>query len=276
MNALINSAEEKNHSNDKIAKVVIPIYKKGFTTLEQISFNQIYTVLGHYPIVIIKPKSLDLSFLQTEYPSLSFESFDDKYFQGITGYNHLLLSDTLYKRFLDTHYILICQLDSYVFRDELLEFCNKEYDYIGAPWLKKPIYQNCIMTYLLNAKKRRYNKKDKPCRQNLYDKIGNGGFSLRKTSSFYEAAIKHRKRIDFYLSHPKVPLYNEDVFWAIEVPEFTYPSVEEAIRFAFDKYPKYCFKLNNNQLPFGCHGWYKRKWRSFWKKKIDFNIAIQE
>ncbi|MFR5941126.1 MAG: DUF5672 family protein [Parabacteroides merdae] len=51
-------------------------------------------------------------------------------------------------------------------------------------------------------------------------------------------------------------------FWATEANGFTYPKVKEAIRFSFDKYPGYCYKLNNRQLPFGCHSWYKRKMKN--------------
>ena len=42
-------------------------------------------------------------------------------------------------------------------RDELLDWCNKNYDYIGAPWVKKE-------------------------RDNILLKTGNGGFSLRKSN----------------------------------------------------------------------------------------------
>ncbi len=259
---------------DTTVNVLIPVYKQEMTGLEKISFNNIYNTLNSHPITIIKPESLDLSALKEEYPLIAFESFDDTFFKGITGYNRLLLSAVFYERFLNHTYILICQLDSYVFKDELLHFCNKGYDYIGAPWLKKKIYQNFIMTFFLDNKKKRYNKKDRPCRQNLYDKVGNGGFSLRKTQSFCDAIEKHAERIAFYLSHQNVPLYNEDVFWAIEVPEFNYPSVPEAMQFAFDKYPAYCYQLNGNQLPFGCHGWYKRKWKGFWKEFINFDEKV--
>lgn len=45
---------------------------------------------------------------------------------------------------------------------------------------------------------------------------------------------------------------------------FTYPDYMEALQFSFDKYPSLCYKLNNNQLPFGCHSWYKRRMKDFW------------
>lgn len=53
---------------------------------------------------------------------------------------------------------------------------------------------------------------------------------------------------------------------------FTYPKVKESdSAFPFVKYPGYCYKLNNRQLPFGCHSWYKRKMKKFW---MDF-IPLQ-
>lgn len=263
-------SENNTIVNDNIVNIIIPIYKKDFTKLERISFEQIYNVLNHFPITIVKPESLDLNHLKDIYPKIYFESFDDIYFRDIAGYNRLLLSDFFYERFLNFQYIQICQLDSYVFRDELARFCHKGYDYIGAPWLKKKAYQNFVMSYFIENRKRKAIRKRRPIRYTLFDKVGNGGFSLRRVESFYQSSVKYKDRIKFYLSHIDNPMYNEDVFWATEIPDFNYPEVQEALTYAFDKYPKYCYELTNHQLPFGCHGWYKWKWKSFWEKIIDF------
>lgn len=252
--------------------IVVPMYRMNFTPYEKISFDQTYKMLSNFPIIFIHPKSIDLTHLRETYPLISFQSFDNEYFKDIAGYNRLMLSTELYQRFDTYKYILIAQLDTYIFRQNLLDFCQNDYDYIGAPWRKKKLYQTWIFSYFLDKKKARYNKLDKPCRQNLYGQVGNGGLSLRKVQSHIEALEKHSKRRDFYLSHPGIPLYNEDVFFAIEVPEFKYPTADEALAFSFDKYPRYCYQLLGNQLPFGCHGWWKRKWRKFWMKFIEFPI----
>ena len=120
----------------ELVKVIIPIYKNTFTATEKRSLMQAYDILKAYPLVVIKPESLDLSELQAEFPRLTFTSFDDAYFKGISGYNRLMLASGFYERFLDSTYILIYQLDAFVFRDELKEWCSKGYDYIGAPWLQ--------------------------------------------------------------------------------------------------------------------------------------------
>ena len=182
-----------------------------------------------------------------------------------------MLAKEFYESFLDCTYILIYQLDAYVFRDELREWCNKGYDYIGAPWLQRPVYKLPVISGIMHLIHSYHKFRGKPSKQDLYGKIGNGGLSLRKVASHYRITCEQNERIDHYLAQKRYHLYNEDVFWATEANEFTYPKVKEAIRFSFDKYPGYCYKLNNRQLPFGCHSWYKRKMKKFW---MDF-IPLQ-
>ena len=253
-----------------LAKVVIPIYRKELTDLEIRAFNQVYTVLKQYPVVVVKPETLDMSSLNENYPNLYFESFDDFYFEGIQGYNRLMLSNEFYSRFLDSDFILIYQLDAFVFRDELSFWCSKGYDYIGAPWLNNPVNNHpivSIMNDLVFGYARLRNKKS---RQSLFNKVGNGGFSLRKIESFHKATNVYVSIINDYLQQKRSHLYNEDVFWATEIPEFSYPDAMEALRFSFDTCPQYSFRLTDGQLPFGCHGWYARKMKRFWKPIIGF------
>ena len=256
----------KGHSNT--VEVVIPIYKKDISILEMKSLQQVYKILNKHTLTVIKPTSLDLSELLNDFPLLKVRSFEDSFFNGISGYNKLMLSETFYSCFFQTKYILIYQLDAYVFKDELLCWCDKGYDYVGAPWLKKPIYNAPIISSIKKLLYICQKSKGKMSKQELYNKIGNGGFSLRKVDSHYEAIMKHQEQIHTFLNN-KGHLYNEDVFWAT-VPRFRYPKATEALEFAFDKYPSLCYKLNNKKFPFGCHGWYKRKMKSFWKSYIEF------
>ena len=249
--------------------VVIPVYKTELSDMEIKSLKQVYSVLSNFRITVIKPESLELPVLKKDFPGLTFTSFHDSYFEGIHSYNRLMLSSEFYERFLSCQYILIHQLDAYVFKDELSEWCNRGFDYVGAPWLKKTVYKLPIIKEFMRFVHYHKQSRGKPSKQSFYDKIGNGGLSLRKVESHYQATLAHKGKIDDYLSR-RSHFYNEDVFWAMEAPEFKYPTPLEAIRFSFDKYPAYCFKLNNGELPFGCHGWYKRKMKNFWKPIIGF------
>lgn len=249
-------------------RVVIPVYRLPLSENEAASLHQACTVLRDWPLVIVKPETLDISSLTDAYPFLQAESFDDGFFKGIAGYNRLMLSAGFYERFLTSEYILIYQLDAWIFRDELRQWCEKGCDYIGAPWLQKPVYRLPLIASWMRMRHRKLLRAGRKSKQSLYDKIGNGGFSLRKVESHYRAIQNHSAVIEHYLSQERSHFYHEDVFWATEVPEFAYPDPLEALLFSFDKYPRYCFRLTRGQLPFGCHGWDKRKMKKFWRPII--------
>ena len=116
-----------------LVKVIVPVYQERLEQYEWISLRQNRQVLKAYPFVFIRPMGLDISQLLKEFPGCQEEAFDDEYFRNIAGYNRLMMSADFYRRFRDSDYLLICQLDVFVFRDELLDWCNEGYDYIGAP-----------------------------------------------------------------------------------------------------------------------------------------------
>lgn len=249
--------------------VIIPIYRDFLNEYDRISLDRTCRILSSHDLVVVHPEGMDTSGITKDYPLLKFKSFPKAFFDGIMGYNRMMLSPDFYSAFLDYEYMLICQTDAYIFRDELEEWCQKGYDYIGAPWLKRPIYDFPVMKLFMAISlwyKRLRRVKSK---QELYNKIGNGGLSLRKVSSFYQTTVEKADLIATYLNREKKHhLFNEDVFWATEPENFRYPSVQEALLFSFDKYPDLCYKLTAGRLPMGCHAWFKRKMKDFWADKI--------
>ncbi|MDD4656967.1 MAG: DUF5672 family protein [Bacteroidales bacterium] len=257
----------------KEVTIVIPVYRYNLSNYEIVSLKQVCEILDNYPIVFVKPQSLKEEKLATLAPQATFISFPNEYFNGIKAYNKLMLSPEFYKPFLESKYILVYQLDSYVFTDTLEQWCNKGYDYIGAPWIKRSIYDAPIIKQYMALLKSIKKSLNKPDRQELFNKVGNGGLSLRKVKSHYNAAIECQEVIEEFNSKKRYHMYNEDVFWSILINShtktpFQYPTHIEALEFAFDKHPKYCYKLNNNRLPFGCHGWSKKEMLTFWKDII--------
>jgi hypothetical protein len=106
--------------------VVIPIYRNEFSAFEELALKQCFRVLNKHKIIVIKPKSLNLTILR-EYDFIDFISFDDHYFENIQGYNALMLWEGFYEKFLEYQYILIHQLDAFVFKDSLIEWCDKNH-----------------------------------------------------------------------------------------------------------------------------------------------------
>ncbi len=243
-----------------LVAVVIPIYQASITGAERASLQQCMNVLGHYPVIIAKPESLDLSALQQEYPALTFQSFGNQYFTGVDAYNRLMVSIDFYKTFTAYEYILIYQLDAFVFRDELREWCAKGYDYIGAPSLHQPEYD------ILPAEKAR----DFANALSTQRVVLNGGLSLRKIPSFL-------RYLRIYNMFYPAWVGNEDMLFCQEATRLKpmklfmkLPQWPEALRFSFEKSPAASYELTDHHLPFACHAW-ERYDPAFWTPFIAVN-----
>ena len=230
------------------------MYRAVMSAAEELSFQQCLQVLGHHPIVVIKPRWLSLSHLLQQHASLSFQDFDDRYFESIAGYNQLLTSVPFYRAFSQYEFMLIHQLDAYIFRDELLKWCGSGFDYIGAPHLSMEHWRI----------------RNKPLRNNLVEEqrvLLNGGLSLRRIRS----CIKLLQWYDAF--HPRWK-GNEDMLFSLHATRIRYfkymfrlPTWRQALAFAFEQHPAVCFAINQQNLPFGCHAWEKYN-PSFWKQHI--------
>lgn len=269
-------------SQSQPAAIAIPLYKEKPDRLELLSLQQCMNILHQHPFIFFVPESLNTIFYQ-EYCankiSFKFQKFKDNYFSGLKSYNKLMMSPVFYRQFSMFEYILIYQLDAWVFRDELLYWCKKGYDYIGAPWFKGW---------------------DKASPGAECIGIGNGGLSLRKVSSHrrvlhsfsyikkprelfnnfkinknFNEFTEFIKRLTiknntFYLFNDYKS--NEDYFWGSVVPAnfkwFKLPPVSEALKFSIEVNPSHFIK-KEEELPFGCHAWQKYE-PEFWKKYIPF------
>lgn len=253
--------------------VVIPVYKKIISETEIISLKRCFEVLGNHDIVFVAPETLDLSFYSNLLNiEIKIERFVEHYFQNIAGYNSLMLSGELYERFLNYDYMLVYQLDCYVFRDELDYWCKQSYDYIGAPWLIynfhhkskykkfKFFIKRCINTYLLNKK---YSNDSI-----LIYRVGNGGFSLRNIRKFLKILKNTKQEVieKFSKSNDTLSLFNEDVFWSFEAKGIKKPNYKKAAKFSLDNGVDIGIELNKGEFPFGCHAWNKQY--QYWQNYI--------
>ena len=256
----------------ELVAVTIPIYKQNISEEELASLTRCLNILGKYKIIFFAPASLDTSFYENfchNKIDFAVERFADDYFIDIPGYNRLMLSTAFYKRFNNYKYILIYQLDAYVFKDELTYWCNKNYSYIAAPGInfiditvgKKQKGGTQFLsryTYVYNVLNFLHISNYK------FRHIENGGFSLRKVSSFITLLTVLKKRAE------KWPI-NEDTFfmYLFNILFFLFKLPEEltALKFSFEQNPRNCYKLNNYRLPFGCHAFNKYD-PDFWAEFI--------
>ena len=280
--------------------VVVPVYKAVPKKSELASFKQVLTVLRNYDITVFTYQGLNLSVYEKTScdikKNFSVEFFDKHYFESVSGYNSLCYKTDFYHRFSSYDYMLIYQLDAWVFRDELQYWCDKGYDYIGAP---------LFWSYSENN----YTTK--------ISSVGNGGFTLRRVSYcinilsmpkfrpylkpmrilkvYYNYCIysdkykKWRNRIkvipfcflkfigvynnlNYYINKRQV---NEDIVfgsnakyaWGVKA---NIPSFKDAACFSFEVHPEFLYHSLGDRLPFGCHAFEKWDYDSFWRDYIRF------
>lgn len=261
--------------------VVIPIYKEIPSDFDIISLKQCFKKLKEYEIVLVAPRNIKLENYEC-FGEFKIIRFSEKFFKNIEGYNKLLLSPFFYLKFLSYKFILIHQTDAFIFKDELKYWCSKNYDYIGAPWFEN-----------FGISRETDNIKG----------VGNGGLSLRKVNSIirsllsfsyldnpkylikkhlqynWKGKIKHFPELlsDFTIRNNSFFLFNnyqhnEDKFYGLHIKNkkkwFNVANEENALKFSFELYAKKLYSINNNKLPFGCHGWNKYS-TNFWKNIIE-------
>ncbi len=263
------SQSKKNKQN----AVLIIAYSAAPSKVELASFEQCIKILGKHPICLVCPISLDTSIYQKlaeKYDkNLQIFTFHDAYFKSVKSYNRLMLSVEFYERFILFEYILLYQLDAWVFKDELDDWANGEYDYYGAPWF---VGHNSA-------------SESSP----LMHVAGNGGFSLRCVKSCIKllstkVPYEHEVKSSIEGAEPVKKIRNvtimsvfmktggnEDTLFAEYGPtfckDFKAAPPEKSIAFSFEVNPRVLFKMNNNKLPFGCHAFEKYDWE-FWQDKI--------
>jgi len=260
-----------------LVAVVIPIYKPRPLEGEVKSLMQCLQVLSSRPLYLVSPRSLDTApyaELARQHQGLRVgeAKFDDHFFASVDGYNALLRSADFFGHFERYPYLLIHQLDAYVFRDDLDYWCDQGYAYIGAPWFEG---------FQESGRK-------------TFFGVGNGGFSLRSTSAALRVLselragppvrpVKPFRLRNLWRSPPKpTPLNpdyddlhgfigNEDLFWGEACRRhfswYRVPAPKVALRFSFEMHPAYLYEKNQRQLPMGCHGW-ERYEPAFWQQHI--------
>ena len=215
--------------------IVVPMYKVNLEWYEQLALRRVVEVLDKYPIVICCPNDFDLRSTGEHYGIKRSERFANSYFKDVDSYNKLVTSCEFYERFISYKYMLIYQLDAFVFRDNLEYFCSLGYDYIGAPWIQ-PVG-------LCRFKNKIYHLK-----------VGNGGLSLRRVKACIEVLKENNDILSEWHE-------NEDLFFAYcgyaKPKKFRIAPVNVAMKFSFESSVRKVYKKNNYNLPLGCHAWMK-------------------
>lgn len=252
--------------------VVVPLYKPEPDAWERQALAHNLSVVEGYTVVFLHPEGMDVTAYRSLAPGVFFQAVSRKWLgteRGIAGYNDMMLSQSFYEMFSAWEYVLVCHSDAWLFgaregQPDLEDWCAKGYDVVAAPWVSKPLGRLPGLKEGLELWRLIFKSKGKR-RPELHGKVGNGGLSLRKVSSFIRACAENREEVEKFKGDP-CEAHNEDIFWATVPSGFRYPGAREAAAFAMDCKPELCWRMNGRRLPFGCHGYHLANRWPFWKR----------
>jgi hypothetical protein len=240
--------------------VLVPVYLTELNEKETYSLDLSMAALKEREVVFIGPEGLDLAWYRARYGEIAYRAYPPECFASIPGYSRLLLSEAFYEGYADYEFVLICQTDAIMLRDELDYWCSQPFDYVGAPWPDG--YELFVNAGRLDGE---FGKK-------VHVMVGNGGFSLRRVS----------KTISLLREHP-VPLSvfvhtgsSEDLFFAVMGSlsnDFVVPNEVTASRFAMELRPSLYYGINGGQLPMGTHAWWKSE-PEFWRAHLPGPVPL--
>lgn len=268
--------------------VVVPVYQDRFTAVEAAALHVCSQRLQAYPIAIVHKRSSPVDSVRSlvepllcEQQQRQYVSVDDQWLHSVDSYNRMLLQAWFYHLFALWDYMLIFQLDAWIFRDNLDQWLARGYTYIGAPWIR------ALGT-------------DTPDTG-----VGNGGLSLRHVKSFarilesplnrYWPVFRWHTlawRICLFRRYSMLPPASRPVYFAkrlflflimsfgwhntlayfvktnkLEDHFFSFfaplvhgwmrvPSLQQAALFSIETNPRATLQWTGT-LPFGCHAWQK-------------------
>ena len=251
-------------------KVVILIFahKPTLQWYEAIGLEQCFRVLGHHPIRLVCATGLDVSAYRRITPALEVDFIPSHWLASYRAFERMKILPYLYRRYAGFEYVLFHELDAFVFLDELLDWCEQAWDYIGAPWYDG--YNNARSDAAPIG-------------------VGNGGFSLRRISTMLRVMRSWkaiRPPIEVFSQwqrctdrsprglwrllgdliwrncfHHHLNRFSggEDIFWSCagdRIAGFRLAPYQVARHFSFEVNPERLFLECGNKLPFAAtSGW---------------------
>lgn len=275
--------------------VVVPAYREHLSDDEELALKHLDHFLPEADKYLVMPETLD--FGRDGYREARFAPV---FFRGIPGYNRLMLSRDFYARFEKYEFILINQLDALILRSDVERFLALKVDYLGAPLVEHDASGAPTLTRVGNGGlslrrisgfrrlldspapkttvreyyRRRYTEGSLKYRLLGVPRACLAASGLRTSiQKTIARGLGRQYRVDFAA---EAWAYSqggaaEDRFISLEArnycPDFTFGRIDQALTFAFEREPRFCYAQAGGRMPFGAHAW-ARYDRAFWEPHL--------
>lgn len=216
------------------------------------------------------------------------QAVEDRHLTGVESYNAMLLQPWFYKLFQSWDYILIFQLDAWIFRDDLQKWVDSDYTYVGAPWTgcfgddtpDTGVGNGGLSLRAVGEMGRILSSPEFRCRPVFRGRELLHRSSVLRGYKGYELKDRSRlfcRRLAAYTAmnwgwHNTLKYYvelNVQEDWIVSVyakrvyPWIRIPDMKEAAGFAIETNPRITSERFGVECPFGCHAWEKYD-KAFW------------
>lgn len=250
--------------------VIVPVHSAAPNELETFALRRCGEVLGSHPIRLVHPRGLNLSAYTLLLPQATAQPVPAHWMSSVRAYNRMLMSPEFFQLFTGYSHVLIHEPDALVIADELLYWCQQEYDFIGAPWFKgyraaspeapflavgnSGFSLFCLQSVFLALGNTRWMFRKEVAKQLIHKLAGKGSpYGYGKLAKAFGAGGTLKGAAGVFL-------HNCDVFWSYTVPSlvtFNVAPIEAAAAFSWEVNPRTCYEVIGRRLPFGLHKWWK-------------------
>lgn len=256
--------------------VVVPAYRPQLSADELLALRHLEHFLPDTEKFLVLPETLDF-----ERKGYRRERFAASYFASVAGYNQFVLSLTFYARFQRYDFMLIHQLDALVLGSDIGPFLELGVDYLGAPFVAyddngtprlSGVGNGGLSLRRVDAFRRLLDSRVRTTTARAYFRDGYAGAPLgRRLTGLCKAGLKGLGIRNSVRREIEDSMGNEDDFIATEAttydPGFKLGRIDQALAFAFEREPRFCFAQSGGRLPLGAHAW-SRYDRAFWEPHL--------
>lgn len=285
----------------------MPVYQDRFTAVEAAALRVCSERLRDHAMVIVHRRACSTEAVRSLVePQLltqqerHYVPVENCWLASVEAYNSMLLQAWFYRLFSAWDYLLIFQLDAWIFRNDLNDWLSKGFTYIGAPWVRDlgddtpdtgvgngGLSLRCVESFIriLESPRNRFwpvfrwnTLAWRICLFRRYEVLPvalRPVYFIKRLLLFALMSLGWRNTLNYYIADNKL----EDHFYSFFAPLvhrwMRIPSLQEAALFSIETNPGATLQMAG-KLPFGCHAWQKYD-QDFWLIQCpeEFKILLE-
>ena len=116
---------------EKKVAVMVPLPNARLTEDESISMRHLREYLGDYEKFLLVPEGMNVAI-----DGFAVKELGREHFGSAANHNRMLYRTDFWEMFSEFEYVLMYHLDALIFSDQLLEWCEKDLDFVGSPFIR--------------------------------------------------------------------------------------------------------------------------------------------